>query len=196
MKLSNIVHLTVFAVLLLIQWPSVVFADDSQQRIDAELANKAEAIVPLKSVLGEKKFNEAMASRKYMYMGNLKCRLCHKEFFVGRKQDAHDHAFEELVEKGYSKNPKCLGCHTTGFGVSRGFVSIETTPRLANVQCEGCHGPGNQHMMRDKKGGLLVGTDKPRLLKKMCKTCHTERWNRSFEKLHDVFDKYKKPKPQ
>lgn len=182
--------------------PTLFAADD---RIKAELAEPTSPI-PLKNALGDKAYFEAMASGYYKYVGNAKCRLCHREFFLGRKKDHHDFAMEPLTKGGYQENEKCLSCHATGYGVPTGFVSIKETPRLANVQCEGCHGPGNVHVDMAKKQlrsrdkgpvhGFLAGGDNPDRLKKMCTTCHSERWNRSFDDLEAAYNKYRKAVPK
>lgn len=57
--------------------------------------------VPLKNALGEAAYNEAMGSGEYKYVGNDKCRLCHRDFFVGRKLDHHDHAMSYIVDTEY-----------------------------------------------------------------------------------------------
>lgn len=170
-----------------------VFAQDP--RIDAQLKETAPPMIPLKNVLGEKLFNEAMASGKYSFATNFKCRLCHRDFFIGRKQDVHDHAFAKVVEAGHGETEQCLGCHTTGYGVKGGFTSPTLTPRLANVQCEGCHGPGSEHIRRNAKGGFLAGTVEPENLKKMCLSCHNERWNNSFDDFEAAYNSYKTAKP-
>ncbi len=149
--------------------------------------------IPLKQAMGEEDYNDAIGSGQYRYIGNSKCRLCHREFFIGRKKDAHDHATERLVGSGHEEDPNCLTCHATGYRVDTGFVSMKSTPRLANVQCEGCHGPGNQHVKlikAKKRGGFLAGADHPKRLKKMCTSCHTQRWNRSFHDLQKAYDSY------
>jgi len=154
--------------------------------------------IPLVNTLGRQIFDEAMASGKYQYVGNAKCRLCHREFFIGRKKDLHDFALEKVIGLGHGENPRCLTCHATGYGVDTGFTSMEETPRLANVQCEGCHGPGNVHVKLRDAGGFLAGTDRPDRIHKMCRSCHTERWNRSFheEEFETVYKKYKNPTPK
>lgn len=154
---------------------------------------------PLKSAMGEKAYNEAMASGEYRYVGNSKCRLCHRKFFIGRKKDPHDFAMNKLVDTGYKDNPRCLICHSTGYGSKTGFVSLKETPRLANVQCEGCHGPGNLHVERSgvKSSGksFLVGPEQPERQRKICMSCHTERWNRSYHDLSAAYDKYRNADP-
>ncbi|WP_456402726.1 multiheme c-type cytochrome [Hydrogenimonas sp.] len=167
-------------------------------RIEEQL-NASPPKIPLKYALGEKAFDKAMRSGKYYYVGNTKCRLCHRKFFLGRKKDPHDYAMKSLKEGGYDDNPKCLPCHSTGYGVPNGFKSMKETPRLANVQCEGCHGPGNRHVKIARKtkkgGGFLAGADNPKVLERMCKSCHTERWNRSYTDFHTAYKKYKNADP-
>ncbi|MDH5610830.1 MAG: cytochrome c family protein [Gammaproteobacteria bacterium] len=183
--------------------------------IQQESSNDKDASPPLQQALGDDAFNKAMASKQYSYTGNAKCRLCHRDFFLGRKEDKHDHAYEHLVTAGaeYTENPRCLNCHTTGHGVKSGFQNMKRTPRLANVQCEGCHGPGSVHINRevakmpagglvqiDKNskevaGGFLAGTDNPEILKKMCKSCHTQRWNGTTNNFDEEYNSYKSAKP-
>jgi len=193
----NILGKSVAAMGVLIFAGSVLCADDKDPRIEEELSSSKQ-INPLKQALGESAYNKAMRSGKYYYVGNTKCRLCHRKFFLGRKKDPHDYAMKSL-KGGYEENPKCLPCHSTGYGVPNGFVSKKETPKLANVQCEGCHGPGNRHIKIARKtkkgGGFLAGTDRPDVLEKMCKSCHTERWNRSYKDFHAAYAKYKNADP-
>lgn len=157
-----------------------------------------EGYIPLKLAIGEEVYDEAMKSSDYRYVGNSKCRLCHRKFFIGRKQDKHDHAMDTLIASGDDKNPECLACHTTGYGIPTGFVSMEVTPRLSNVQCEGCHGPGNMHIKQikaKKLGGFLAGKDRPERIKRMCTSCHTKEWSKSYHDLDEAYNKYKKAAP-
>jgi hypothetical protein len=180
-----------------------LFSDDNQRILD-QLASPMPEI-PLKSALGEKAFNDAVGSGKYKYVGSSKCRLCHREFFIGRKNDPHDSALKSLTNSGYEENSNCLTCHSTGHRVKSGYVNQALTPRLSNVQCEGCHGPGNEHVkiakakMRSKEkflgGGFLAGTDKPQILKKMCTSCHTKRWNKAYHDLDESYNSYKSANP-
>lgn len=173
---------------------SPLYAADA--RIQAELNSPESIIIPLVNTLGQAIYDEAMASGKYRYVGNTKCRLCHRDFFLGRKKDHHDYALEKIIKEGYDSNPRCLVCHSTGFGIETGFTSMKETPRLANVQCEGCHGPGNIHVGIRDTGGFLVGTDRPDRIKKMCKSCHTERWNRSYVDFETAYKKYRNATPE
>jgi len=188
MLLRYAIALSLFSIL-----STSVFAQDD--RIVAERKDASPVTIPLREALGDAAFKEAMESGRYFYAGNLKCRLCHRSFFEGRKKDAHDHAFEKIIEARDAESPRCLGCHTTGFGVNGGFTSLLETPRLMNVQCEGCHGPGSEHIRLVGKGGFLAGPDRPEILKRMCLSCHNERWNRTFTHFDSAYESYKKAKP-
>jgi hypothetical protein len=54
-------------------------------------------------------------------------------------------------DKDYANDKNCLRCHTTGYDMPGGFKSLEETPKLINVQCEGCHGPGSEFSSVMKK---------------------------------------------
>lgn len=183
---------------------TVLVAGDNQRVLD-ELSSPTPTI-PLKNALGEEEYRTAIESGKYRYVGNTKCRLCHRKFFLGRKNDPHDFAMQSLESTGHQDNSRCLTCHSTGHGIETGFVNMQQTPRLANVQCEGCHGPGNIHIrlakdaLRNKKkvfvnGGFLAGQDSPDKLKKMCSSCHTKRWDKSYHDLDKAYNRYKKANP-
>ena len=51
----------------------------------------------------------------------------------------------EFAAKGGQTNESCLPCHTVGYGLPTGFVSLTQTPKLGGVQCENCHGPAAGH---------------------------------------------------
>lgn len=171
----------------------VSFSVQAQEsRYAQELASKSPVVNPLKEALGDQLYDQAMASGKYRYIGPRSCRVCHRDFFNGRKDDLHFHTFKKLVNSGHVKESKCLGCHTTGYGVPTGFKDEKTTPQLAGVHCEGCHGPGNLHMRRNDGGGFLAGVDNPDRIERMCKACHTKRWNKAFpmKDFRKVYDGY------
>lgn len=194
--------LKIFAIVSLF---SLALFAAQNQRVIEELSSPMPEI-PLKRAMGAKAYDDAINSGDYNYVGNSKCRLCHRNFFLGRKNDPHDHAMESLVSSGEEKNPHCLRCHSTGHGTPTGFVDMEKTPRLANVQCEGCHGPGNVHiaLAKDKVkneakkftgGGFLAGDGTTEVLKNICASCHTERWDRSYHDFNKAYNSYKKADP-
>ena len=79
-------------------------------------------------------FSSMIFAQGFTYVGNSKCKMCHKKEEKGAqfsKWDAssHAHSFDTLkseqasqivIEKGIDGNaweaPECLICHTTGFG--------------------------------------------------------------------------------
>lgn len=81
-----------------------------------------------------------------IYLSESTCRGCHPAAHNGVKDTAHAGALDTLKRIGQAANPRCLPCHTVGFGMSGGFVSEAATPLLAGVQCENCHGPGGEHV--------------------------------------------------
>ena len=180
----------IFALILLGMFSFATQAKDP--RIARELADKSPLVNPLREALGTKFYDEAMASGKYRYIGPRSCRICHRDFYNGRKDDLHFHTFKKIVDVGYAREPRCLGCHATGYGVPTGFTDEKKTPQLSGVHCEGCHGPGNIHMRLNDGGGFLAGVDNPDRLKRMCKACHTPRWNKSFpmKDFQKTYDSY------
>lgn len=80
------------------------------------------------------------------YLGAAKCAECHQPFEESWKKTRHATAFKSLQQAGKSNDPECIVCHAVGFGEEGGFYSMDTTPGLANVQCEECHGLNREHI--------------------------------------------------
>ena len=139
----------IFRLLIIISLLLTTLSAIENPRITEELSSPMPQI-PLQRALGDAAYNEAMNSNQYSYVGSSKCRLCHRKFFLGRKNDPHDSAMKSLEATGDENNSRCLTCHSTGHRVKSGFVNMASTPRLSNVQCEGCHGPGNIHITKAK----------------------------------------------
>lgn len=78
------------------------------------------------------------------YTGAKRCASCHFEEYMKWKKSGHSKAFSLLTAK-YETNEECLKCHVTGLGIASGFKDMESTPALAGVTCEVCHGPGSKH---------------------------------------------------
>jgi hypothetical protein len=83
------------------------------------------------------------------YIGSDKCKRCHTESYDVWKASAHAGAYEALVQ---AKRPalrqfdgECVVCHVVGFENTGGYADEAKTPRLKNVGCESCHGPGSVH---------------------------------------------------
>ena len=102
------------------------------------------------------------------YVGAAKCNMCHAKQHATWMLMKHSKAIEALSAEE-QKKPECVKCHVTGYGEPGGFVSMEATPDLANVQCEACHGAGSNHLkapMAEKKK-MINGKGRD------CRDCHS-----------------------
>lgn len=108
------------------------------------------------------------------YVGERRCKVCHLATFKSWEKTGHAHAFETLKEEE-RKNPICIACHTTGYGIG-GYEAKETVVDLTDVQCESCHGPGSLYsrssVMRDRKRSEELGLVK--IGPETCTRCHNE----------------------
>ena len=118
----------------------------------------------------------ALMAQDYMYVGAMKCKICHNSPAKGAqykiwKESKHAHAMESL--KGAdAKNPKCLKCHSTAASVSEDlWAGIKVNE---GVSCESCHGPGSRYksmsIMKNRAKALASGMIIPD--EKLCKKCH------------------------
>jgi hypothetical protein len=73
---------------------------------------------------------------------------------------------------------RCFGCHTTGAGEGAQFRISHAVP---GVNCEACHGPGDQHVAAMRAGDKILGKSKIKKLsnldgddvtQNMCGSCH------------------------
>ncbi len=142
-----------------------------------------------------------LAERNGRYVGSLKCQACHEESYKIWKKSGHAHAYKTLEELVPPRNydPECVSCHVVGWDPAKffpyegGFESLEKTPRLKDVGCEDCHGPGEKHcdaeLGNDKnlqaKYRQAVRITKERSKKEQCTTCHDLDNSPDFD-----FDKY------
>ena len=104
------------------------------------------------------------AAEEHSYVGTKKCKMCHIKEWTSWSKTRMAQAFELLKAgeradkkkaagldpaKDYTKDATCLACHTVGFGKPGGFKDMETTPELAGVGCEMCHGPGGTYTQKE-----------------------------------------------
>ena len=129
------------------------------------------------------------------YVGSSKCRACHLQQFKSWQQTKMAQAYEQLKAgksadakkkakldpaKDYTREAECLACHTTGHGRPGGFRDIQTTPDLAGVGCEACHGPGAEYLKpnrmtlqnREYKRAELLAVGMVIPQKETCVGCH------------------------
>jgi len=113
------------------------------------------------------------------YIGTKKCRSCHTEQHKSYRKSKHAKTFEQL--KGDEvKDPKCLKCHTTGYGKPGGFTTAEDTPDMASTGCEACHGPGSAHAEAAKDApeeGKWTDPNYPAVIPSSCVGCHNPHYS-------------------
>lgn len=159
----------------------------------------------------EEKVQPAVASRgseastkTFQYMGIKKCRMCHVDQFASFDASSKANSWEALkagvgvdVKKqsgldpaaDYTKDKRCLKCHSTGFGEPGGYVIPDPANKVAvatalsreGVGCESCHGPGSEfvnHMkdINDKERGYrreeLLSAGLRASAAEACMKCH------------------------
>lgn len=146
---------------------------------------------------------------KDIYAGDVMCQMCHAEQHAAWKKTPHARALSTLIDKGQQFNPNCVKCHVTGFQKENGFYAMnhQASEKMANVQCEVCHGPARIHAMAQtmkKSGGenfmpeaeFKRRMEEERLNRphkevpeKVCLSCHTPENDNHFvysEKLPKV----------
>jgi Cytochrome c554 and c-prime len=114
----------------------------------------------------------------YRIAGSDSCVHCHKEDDQSWHASKHAHAWQTLVDKRSHVDPSCQLCHTTGYGLSGGFVQIARSLPMVNVGCESCHGPSQAHVLNPK-------TKTTYLSREQCVRCHDHENSPEFE-----YDKY------
>jgi hypothetical protein len=110
----------------------------------------------------------AAQSDKATYVGPKKCKMCHINQFKSWEENMpqHENALKSLPADK-QKDPNCTKCHVTGLGKESGYKDEATTPDLAGVTCEACHGPGSEHVAAAKEQKKDTITKVP-----VCTTCH------------------------
>ena len=155
----------------------------------------------------------------HRYVGDETCEVCHSSARIGNqfqiwKASPHARAYRDLgspealsiARKMGIADPKndmrCLSCHTTAAGTHLPQV-ISTFRKRDGVQCESCHGPGEDYShfstmidpVKSHQAGLV---DHP---EKTCTTCHNPSsptfqgfdYQKSLSEIsHPVPDAYRK----
>ena len=132
----------------------------------------------------------ARTPKRFNFVGVEFCEMCHKKKELGDQyhvwtNTAHSKAFytlgtpeaKEIAAKLGINDPqqsgKCLRCHATGHALTDG-KEVEDLTLEDGVQCESCHGPGEEYMYLEvmenleeaKKMGLVMPTEET------CRKCH------------------------
>ena len=110
----------------------------------------------------------------YRIAGSTSCVPCHKEDDQSWHASKHAHAWQTLVDKKSHVDPSCQVCHTTGYGLSGGFVQMAKSLPLVNVGCESCHGPSQAHVLNPKMKTTYLSREQ-------CVRCHDHENSPEFE---------------
>jgi hypothetical protein len=144
------------------------------------------AVFTLGALLAVAEDQPAAAPKDHAYVGSKACKTCH----MGEKKGAiweqwlstaHAKSMSVLDSaKGERKDPKCLKCHTVGFGKESGYklegldAAMAAPEGLGAVGCESCHGPGADYksmtVMKNKEQAIAAGMVVPD--EAVCKSCH------------------------
>ncbi|HKI70448.1 MAG TPA: cytochrome c family protein, partial [Verrucomicrobiae bacterium] len=115
------------------------------------------------------------------YSGARNCATCHGGIVATETNLPHAYALDTLRRIHQDGNPNCLVCHTVGFGLPTGFVSVteaRSTNFLAGVQCENCHGPAANHAANPLDFTVLPRVE---LAAQVCGGCHSDDQHPTFE---------------
>lgn len=107
----------------------------------------------------------AAAPTGYRVAGSVACRACHPADSVAWDSSKHAHSWPSLTRTGSHVDPSCQQCHSTGYGLPGGFVSVAKVGSLGAVGCESCHGPSQAHVADPKQRTPFAARDQ-------CVTCH------------------------
>ena len=117
----------------------------------------------------ERKVSRATAPGKAIvgasFIGSAGCKSCHQAEFTQWRSTGHARAMQTLRTQGGHDDATCRGCHVTGATAADGFRDLTSTPYLAEVGCESCHGAGREHS-RDPNRRLS------RITVATCSGCH------------------------
>ena len=119
------------------------------------------------------------------HVGADACRDCHRKEYDQWSRTPHAAAFARLLQAGRGADPACIPCHATGFGLRRGMGDELATANMTGVQCEVCHGPGEDHVKAPaamKKETIYGITDQCSfcIIQGVCATCHDTRNDPDF----------------
>lgn len=147
------------------------YSDDQRRRLEAINNRRLE------------KFRSGVA-----YVGAAACRACHAEEYDQWSRTRHAAAFAVILQAERGRDPLCTPCHTTGQGHRGGFgdEAAQKGVPMTNVQCEVCHGPGDDHVKAPaalKKATIYGITDQCSfcIIQGVCATCHDAKNDPHFD---------------
>jgi hypothetical protein len=125
-------------------------------------------------------------------MGVAYCATCHgpegqaPRVYEAWAGSAHAGAIEALQAIGQGENAYCLPCHTVGSkglnadpALNNGGYDETAVARLADVQCENCHGPASDH------SAVSVGSVEVTIDADVCGQCHTDAHHPTYDEWQE-----------
>ncbi len=152
----------------LVKLDSSVKFDSEMVKLYAQYNEKVEALF-FETLAGKRDKSKSSS----VYAGDSACQACHPAEHAVWSRSRHGHAYDTLRKINKAFDPECLACHVVGFNLPGGFISELDTPRLKNVQCEVCHGPGRGHASSPRSG---FGSNAAAA----CKQCHVKNHSPRF----------------
>ncbi len=97
------------------------------------------------------------------------CRGCHPAQYKDWAETGHARAYATLMKEKRHFDQDCWSCHVTGAGQPGGPQTPTEAGPLRNVQCEACHGPGQEHMANPVQGNVVRAPAEA-----TCRVCHSD----------------------
>ncbi|MBM4250884.1 MAG: hypothetical protein FJ146_02840 [Deltaproteobacteria bacterium] len=110
------------------------------------------------------------------FAGAESCGACHPDAYKIYLATKHAHALKTLQDKNKHEDPACIGCHVLGANEPGGYVSAESSPQFANVQCESCHGARRSHINNPQRERGVKKPDRA-----ICTGCHNKQHSPKFD---------------
>jgi len=168
--------------LIRLQWRDGRFQNYQVVPLGPEFADddRARAIYRqyLGRVAGEDLLGKLARTATDAFAGSSTCAPCHQKDYEIWKKTAHSGALATLEEDGHDRDPDCISCHVVGLESTFGFRDRKSTPDLADVGCESCHGPARAHVMEPTVVRM------PKIGPESCAKCHVPDHSPGFEYLN------------
>lgn len=125
---------------------------------------------------------------KGAFVGSQECESCHEISYKVWRKSGHADAWDTLEELDPARtyDPECVSCHVVGwhtqqyFPYKTGFWSEDQKPKLVDVGCESCHGPGEKHCQAEDgsdealqkllREAMVITKEESQ--ERQCMTCH------------------------
>jgi nitrate/TMAO reductase-like tetraheme cytochrome c subunit len=95
------------------------------------------------------------------------CKTCHASEWASWEKTKHASAIQRVSG---TTDKSCIGCHVTPTG-----AALLDDRANANVQCEGCHGPGKAHVTAAAGGAAKPGQIVRKPSETICTDCHSSK---------------------